>query len=152
MPTVSISEAARLAKVSRKTIQRHIASGKLSATMSQDTDAPSREVEISELMRVYGNLVSPKPEESAAQVLSLSYSDDALRQVINTQKEAIDILKIQIDELKDEKRELRAQVAGLLEYRKPPPADPQKTTRFLIWGLVLVGLVATLTALKLIFK
>ncbi len=136
MATVSISEAARLAGVSRKTIQRHIASGKLSATLSQGANASLRQVEISELMRVYGQLDAPVPVTSAPQVLNLSYSDDAFRQIIDTQKEAIGILKTQVEELKVEKKELRAQVAGLLEYRKPetPPHQPSR------WLLVFIGL------------
>jgi hypothetical protein len=148
MATVSISEAARLAGVSRKTIQRHIANGKLSATMSQDTDPPTRQVEISELMRVYGNLVSPKAEESAAQVLNLSYSDDALRQVIDMQKEAIGILKTQVDELKIEKKELRAQLAGFLEYTKPTPVQIPMNYRITI-GILAIVVIAMAIAVYL---
>jgi excisionase family DNA binding protein len=143
MATVSISEAARLAGVSRKTIQRHIANGKLSATLSQGADAAMRQVEISELMRVYGQIVAPVPETSAPQVPSLSSQDGALSQVIEAQKETIDLLKKQVDELVIEKKELRAQVAGLLEYRTPAPAPivPKSTSRRMaIWGLFIVCL------------
>lgn len=147
MATVSISEAARLAKVSRKTIQRHIANGKLSATMSQGADASMRQVEISELIRVYGQLDAPVPETSAPQVSSLSRQDDALSQVVEAQKETIDLLKKQVDELITEKKELRAQVAGLLEYRTQAPvttAAPTTSkntlTRTAMWGLLIIGI------------
>lgn len=149
MATVSISEAARLAQVSRKTIQRHIASGKLSATLSQGSDTSARQVEISELIRVYGQLDAPVAETSAPQVSSLSSPNDALSQVIGAQKETIDLLKKQVDELTTEKKELRAQVAGLLEYRTQAPvttvtpSTPQTTlTRTAIWGLLIIALVA----------
>lgn len=141
MATVSISEAARLARVSRKTIQRHISSGKLSATLSQGADTSLRQVEISELMRVYGQLDAPVPATSAPQVPSLSAPNDALAQVVEAQKETIDLLKRNVDELTIEKRELRAQVAGLLEYRKPekPHHQPNRWL-FVLIGMALVGI------------
>lgn len=146
MPTVSISEAARLAGVSRKTVQRHISSGKLSATLSQGADAGMRQVEISELMRVYGSLDAPVPETKIPQVPSLSGQGDALGQVIEAQKETIDLLKKHVDELTTEKRELRAQVVGLLEYRKQmseASAPENKSKRMIVmWGLLIVGVTA----------
>lgn len=154
MTTVSISEAARLAKVSRKTIQRHIANGKLSATLSQGADASLRQVEISELIRVYGQLDAHVSETSAPQVPSVSSQEGALSQVIDAQKETIDLLKKQVDELTTEKKELRAQVAGLLEYRTQAPvtttapiAAKNTFTRPAIWGLLIIGiaLVAVMT-------
>lgn len=53
MATVNISEAARLAGKSRATIQRHMIQGKLSYSI---TDSGSKCIDISELIRVYGNL------------------------------------------------------------------------------------------------
>jgi len=148
MASVSISEAARLAGVSRKTIQRHIASGKLSATLSHGSDT-NRQVEISELMRVYGQLDAPVPESSAPQVPKVSSSNDALVQVIEAQKETIDLLKNQVSELTTEKRELRAQMAGLLEYRKPAtPIDPVQVRKSSIAGrLGTTGFLAVILAL-----
>ncbi|MFX7878550.1 hypothetical protein ABTK13_20000, partial [Acinetobacter baumannii] len=54
----------------------------------------------------------------------------------------IDLLHKQVDELREEKRELRAQVAGLLEYRRQqapaaPPA-PAKEDQWALWKLVLM--------------
>lgn len=61
MALVSITEAARLTGKSRRTIQRHIATGKLS--MSRN-DATEKSSETSELIRCYGeikqNTVTPK--------------------------------------------------------------------------------------------
>lgn len=53
MAIVSLSEAARLAGKSRKTIQRYVADGRLS--MSQDVQ-DKKGIDTSELMRVFGNL------------------------------------------------------------------------------------------------
>ena len=147
MATVSISEAARLVGVSRKTIQRHIDTGKLSATMSQDNvsgrPTPLRHVETSELLRVYGKFVTsdvaPQPATSTPNVPTLSQPNDAaLSQVIEAQKETIDLLKRHVDELTIEKRDLRAQVVGLLEYRKPAPANKKWQTAIL--GVLVIGL------------
>jgi len=55
MPIVSISEAAELTGKTRRTIQRHVASGKLSRSVANNGHAG---VEISELTRVYGQLTS----------------------------------------------------------------------------------------------
>jgi len=55
MPIVSISEAAELTGKTRRTIQRHVASGKLSRSVANNGHSG---VEISELTRVYGQLTS----------------------------------------------------------------------------------------------
>lgn len=53
MANVSISEAARLAKVSRSTLNRHLKDG----TISKHKDNAGRPyVDTSELLRVYGEL------------------------------------------------------------------------------------------------
>jgi hypothetical protein len=51
MAAVNLSEAARLARVTRQTLYRHIKKGKLSATALQDG---GYEVDTAELLRVYG--------------------------------------------------------------------------------------------------
>jgi hypothetical protein len=63
MATVSISEAARLAGKSRKTIQRYVADGRIS--MSQHV-AGERGIDIAELVRVFGTLSQPDPALSHA--------------------------------------------------------------------------------------
>jgi excisionase family DNA binding protein len=56
----TVSEAAKLAGVTRRTIYRHIKAGKLSATV---TDGDSAVIDTSELLRVYGVLSQPEPEQ-----------------------------------------------------------------------------------------
>lgn len=53
MAIISISEAAKLTGKNRRTLQRHIASGKLTKTISATGEEG---VETSELIRVYGEL------------------------------------------------------------------------------------------------
>ncbi|CAI3959528.1 unnamed protein product, partial [Commensalibacter communis] len=55
MPIVSISEAAELTGKTRRTIQRHVASGKLSRSVASSGQAG---IDTSELIRVYGQLMS----------------------------------------------------------------------------------------------
>ncbi|WP_271839947.1 hypothetical protein [Commensalibacter communis] len=53
MPIVSISEAARLTGKSRRTLHRHIDAGRISKSHTQSGE---QGIEISELIRVYGEL------------------------------------------------------------------------------------------------
>lgn len=53
MAQVSISEAAKLTGKSRRTIQRYVATGKVSLSRS---DATGKSIDISELIRVFGDL------------------------------------------------------------------------------------------------
>lgn len=179
MALVSISEAARLTGVSRKTIQRYIDSGKLSATVGGTGGAPGvhplRQVEISELIRVFGELKGEmsNPVAGGAHATRRSMSMDnvapvapsvppfnsaekaALEQVIAAQQGTIDLLHKQVDELREEKRELRAQVAGLLEYRRqqapaaqPAPAKEDQWTMWKLWLLLIVLFIAGITAIN----
>ncbi len=60
MATVTLTEAARLAGVSRKTVQRRVQDGVLSVSTSVHGE---KTVEISELIRVFGELQgSPVPD------------------------------------------------------------------------------------------
>ena len=60
MASHSVTEAAKLAGVTRRTIYRHIKAGKLSASV---TDGDNTVIETSELLRVYGALSQPEPKE-----------------------------------------------------------------------------------------
>lgn len=65
MAIVSISEAARLTGKSRKTIQRYVADGRISLSQR---DAGRSGIDISELVRVFGDLSHPAPALSHASV------------------------------------------------------------------------------------
>ncbi len=59
MASHSVTEAAKLAGVTRRTIYRHIKAGRLSASV---TSSDNTVIETSELLRVYGVLSQPEPE------------------------------------------------------------------------------------------
>ncbi|EOL9002184.1 helix-turn-helix domain-containing protein, partial [Cronobacter sakazakii] len=60
MASHSVTEAAKLAGVTRRTIYRHIKAGKLSASV---TGGDNTVVETSELLRVYGALSQPETDK-----------------------------------------------------------------------------------------
>lgn len=60
MASHSVTEAAKLAGVTRRTIYRHIKAGKLSASV---TGGDNTVIETSELLRVYGVLSQSEPEK-----------------------------------------------------------------------------------------
>lgn len=63
MPSLSITEAARLAGVDRRTIQRQIKRGTLSATAAPDG---SRVIDTAELFRVYPDATLPQDSSDTA--------------------------------------------------------------------------------------
>ena len=93
---VSISEAAKLTKKNRRTLQRHIAAGKLSKSTTATGDVG---VDISELMRVYGQISLPQAAavDAARQSHSLSPHNAAPKEA---QTERIAALENEVDALK----------------------------------------------------
>lgn len=135
MAQVTITEAARLTEVSEKTIRRKIAAGELSAQVHGQGGQMRKLVDTSELLRVFGALpgqpsphVQPESPVTPTHALTVSgVSLEPFKQVIDTQKTLIAVLQGQLDARTQETRELRAQVAGLLEWRAAaaPAAAPE---------------------------
>jgi len=167
MPIVSISEAARLSGKNRKTVQKYIADGQLSLSM----DGQAKGVEISELIRVFGPLAGhptlPMDRPNGQQVAPPADHEqqaeiEGLRGVIAAKDAHIATLAAQVDELREEKRELRAQVAGLLEDRRtrapapapapaPEPVAPvQRPARSRVWDAVPLGVVIAVALVILV--
>lgn len=133
MAMISIADAARSCGKDRRTIERHLKSGVLSYTVDA---TGKRVIDTSELIRVYGTL---KPN-AASGGLSTDIEESTPAAADDGEKIAlrahIATLERHIDELREEKRELRAQVVGLLEYRRtatapssePPPTPAQVET------------------------
>jgi DNA-binding transcriptional MerR regulator len=130
MAQVSIAEAARLTDVSEKTIRRKIASGELSAQVHGQGGQGKKLLDTSELLRVFGALpgqpspaVHPQSPVTSTQMPDTSTLPAAsFQQIIEAKQALIDVLQAQLDARTQETRELRAQVAGLLEWRRPEPA------------------------------
>lgn len=129
MSSVNITDAARLVGVSEKTIRRKIAAGEVSAQVTGQGGQIRKLIDTSELLRVFGSLSGQvsKPVQGQSPVLSTHSPDmsnapgQAFIQIIDTQKVLIGVLQSQLDARTQETRELRAQVVGLLEWRRPDP-------------------------------
>ena len=124
MAIIGIADAAKLAGKDRRTIERHLNGGTLSCT----TDAAGRRViDTSELARVFGPLshiaapanVAVNSGVSQSPAAPVAPSDDGEKAALRAH---IGTLERQLDARTDEARELRAQVVGLLEWRRPDPA------------------------------
>jgi hypothetical protein len=154
MPIVSISEAARLSGKNRKTVQKYVADGQLSLSM----DGQTKGIEISELIRVFGPLTGhptlsmdrPNGHQVAPPAdHGLQAEIEGLKGVLAAKDAHIAALAGQVDELREEKRELRAQVVGLLKDRRPlrpetsapAPVAPAKSATSKIWDSLPLGIV-----------
>lgn len=114
MAVVSISEAARLAGKSRKTIQRYVADGRIS--MSQNVSG-GKGIDIAELERVFGELSQPDPAQShvtESQPDAQAVTPDVAATVALLQAENA-LLKAQI-EAKD--AQIQAKDANLADLRQ----------------------------------
>lgn len=100
---VNISEAARMASKTRRTIYKHINQGKLSTTRDLKGN---KGIEISELIRVYGDDVKPSSEKKKSngiQVGGTTVSND----------EKLDLLLKKIENLEGEVSRLNETVENL---------------------------------------
>ena len=127
MALVSITDAARLTGKSRRTIQRHIATGKLSVS---HTDATGKSIETSELIRCYGEIkkINVTPEKDLKQV-TMSHDVTLL---IDKNESEIKLLKQQVALLqqrlqdKDEHIDSLKQAMLLIESKLPATQEPVK--------------------------
>ena len=122
MPIVSRKEAMRLTGKSHATLYRHLKSGKLSK-------APDGGIDTAELIRVYGEFVSPDAEDTSKPIktdISALYQKDKTDTEIKLMQEQIDLLKYQL--AKTEVQLERAQQQGdeflqIIRNQLPPPDD-----------------------------
>ena len=109
MASHSVTEAAKLAGVTRRTIYRHIKAGKLSASV---TDGDNTVIETSELLRVYGALSQPQPE----QVSTGSHEN---------QPEYVTLLLAELSQLREQISSLASKVDELQgQLALPAPQKP----------------------------
>ncbi|MWF98362.1 DNA-binding protein [Escherichia coli] len=109
MASHSVTEAAKLAGVTRRTIYRHIKAGKLSASV---TDGDNTVIETSELLRVYGALSQPQPE----QVSNGSHEN---------QPEYVTLLLAELSQLREQISSLTSKVDELQgQLALPAPQKP----------------------------
>ena len=111
---VNISEAARMASKTRRTIYKHIDQGKLST--ARDSKG-NKGIEVSELIRVYGDDLKPsgdKRKSEGIQAGCTTVSSD----------EKLDLLLKKIESLEGEVNRLNETVENLnnrLEHKPAPP-------------------------------
>jgi hypothetical protein len=132
MPRVTLKKACELTSKSKRTIQRYMANGKLSY---KKNDSGHKEIDTSELMRVFGDLsplvtdkvrpdvthaMSPHPNDTRVDKLLLAV--ERLEKVINKQSEQIASL-LQLEHKPINKPEHKAQTTP----KKPNTLNPSNT-------------------------
>lgn len=127
MALVSITDAARLTGKSRRTIQRHIATGKLSVS---HTDATEKLIETSELIRCYGEIkkINVTPEKDLKQVTmsrDVTLLIDKNESEIKLLKQQVALLQQRLQD-KDEHIDSLKQAMLLIESKLPATQEPVK--------------------------
>ena len=125
MAKVSISEAARLTGKSRTTLHRLIKTGELSTCAGVRN---SKMIDISELIRVFGDISSTVIEQSEEQVSGqrVTVPDTANEQLVNSLKQEVEHLRTLVSAQESHIDSLK-QSLHLLEHKKeavhpaPPP-------------------------------
>ncbi|HUM91037.1 MAG TPA: hypothetical protein PLM32_06620 [Candidatus Competibacter sp.] len=135
MPLLSIIEAAHAAGVSRRTIQRSVQSGRLSAAT---TATGERAIDTAELLRVFGPLRHAPSDTSASMsrpVATNDAPDDAMTMLV-------EVLRDQLQQAQQEKARLLAmleaeqQARRELETKRLPAPRPARTSKVRVWALV----------------
>ena len=115
MAVHTVTEAAKLAGVTRRTIYRYIKQGKLSTVV---TGSDSAQIETSELLRVFGNL--SHPEESKVSTGSHQKEREYVTRLMAEMSQIRDLVQGQQQLLLEDKlktQKLREQVTGLQNER-----------------------------------
>jgi len=104
MPCHTITESAKLAGVSRRTIQRYVKAGRLSA---RNDEQGNPKIDTSELLRIFPNLSHPQ-EETLSQPVAPNVTPSNVEQLLLEMMQEIKLLRGELKELKE---------AKLLEYK-----------------------------------
>ena len=137
MPLLSITEAARAAGVSRRTIQRSIQSGRLSATTTMTGE---RAIDTAELLRVFGPL-RHAPSDTPASMSQPVATNDTMTMLV-------EVLRDQLQQAQQEKSRLLAmleaeqQARRELETKLLPAPRPAAVGKVRVWILLAVLAVA----------
>lgn len=116
MAKVSISEAARLTGKSRTTLHRLIKTGELSTCAGVRN---SKMLDISELIRVFGEIFSPVTEQREEQVVEqrITVPDTANEQLVHSLKQEVEHLRTLVSAQESHIDSLK-QSLHLLEHKK----------------------------------
>ena len=142
MSLLSITESARAVGVSRRTIQRSIQSGRLSAAT---TATGERAIDTAELLRVFGPLrhaPSDTPASMSQPVATNDAPDDTMTMLV-------EVLRDQLQQAQQEKARLLAMLEAEQQARRdletkllpaPRPAPAGKPRRWVLVILLLLAL------------
>jgi len=95
----TIGQTAKAVGLSKTTICKHIENGKLSASWNRDTNPPQREIDASEIFRVYAVDITVPPSQRQRVTPQTASADTHLDMVIKAKDETIAALKADIDRL-----------------------------------------------------
>jgi len=115
---------------SHATLYRHLKSGKLSKT-------PDGGIDTAELIRVYGEFVSPDAEDTSKPVkndISALYQKDKSDTETKLMQEQIDLLKSQLVDTKsqlEKSQQTEDRLLKIIENRLPPPDDNNSVVNLL---------------------
>lgn len=139
---LSVTEAAHVAGVSRRTIQRSIQSGRLSTAT---TATGERAIDTAELLRVFGPL-RQAPSDTPAPMSQPVATNDAPDTVTET---LIEVLREQLQQAQQEKARLLAMLEVEQQARReletkllPAPPKPAPSSHRRVWLLLMLLLVA----------
>jgi len=130
MPIVSRKKAMQLTGKSHATLYRHLKSGKLSKT-------PDGGIDTAELIRVYGEFVSPDAEETSKYIkndIEHIYQKDKSDTETKLMQEQIDLLKSQLVDTKsqlEKSQQTEDRLLKIIENRLPPPDDNNSVVNLL---------------------
>lgn len=118
----TVSEAAKMASVTRRTIYRYLKSGKLSAAV---TGSDNTSIETSELLRVFGSLSQPEAKEvsngsqanEAENVTLILDEVKRLREIVETQQTLLLEDKISREKQSAERQQQSELIGMLLRER-----------------------------------
>ncbi|WP_312068176.1 helix-turn-helix domain-containing protein [Exiguobacterium sp.] len=102
----SVTEAAKMAGVTRRTIYRYLKSGKLSAAVTGDDNT---QIETSELLRVFGSLSQPEAEEVSTE--SQGNEPEYVTRLLDEMSKLRDIIESQQTLLLEDKQSREQQKA-----------------------------------------
>jgi len=128
MSLVSITEAAKLTGKSRRTIQRYVATGKLS--LSQN-DATEKSIETSELIRVFGGSLRIDTDSDAQKNVTMSHNDATKDNIPDMEKELLkQELSLLKERLKDKDAHIDSLQKAMLLIESKLPKTPEPSPEF----------------------
>ncbi len=119
----TIGQTAKAVGLSKTTICKHIENGKISASWNRDTNPPQREIDTSEILRVYGVDVTLPPSQRKRVTPENTSVDTPLGLVIKAKDETIAALKADIDRLAAQIEAKDEQIAAANRLLAAPKPD-----------------------------